>query len=88
MSFSAEQTYRAAVLAAEGVRQQAKAVAFVAYAYNPSNLTTYKTAISDADVAYFNSVKVAADALNDGSGVNGMCGPIQGAGWTPLLTSA
>lgn len=88
MSFSGEQTYRAAVIAAEAVRQQSKAAAFVSYAFNPSNLTTYKTALSDADVAYFNSVKTAADALNDTSGTLGLAGPIPGAGWTPLLASA
>lgn len=88
MSFSGEQTYRAAVALAEGTRQQSKAAAFVTYAYDPANIATYKTAIADADVAYFNSVKVASDALNDTSGVNGLCGPIAGAGWTPLLASA
>lgn len=88
MSFSGEQTFRAAVLAAEGVRQQAKAVAFVAYGYVAANLTTYKTALSDADVAYYNSVKTAMDALNDTSGGNGINGPIPGGGWTPLLAMA
>lgn len=88
MSFSGEQTYRAAVLAAEGTRQGSKAAAFVAYAYDPANLTTYKTAIADADVAYFTAVNTAFNALNDTTYLAGFGGPIPGAGWTPMLTSA
>lgn len=88
MSFSGEQTFRAAVLAAEASRQQAKAVAFTSYAYNPSNLATYKTAIADADIAYLLAIKVAGDAVNDTIGMTGVTGPIPGGGWTPLLASA
>lgn len=88
MSFSGEQTYRAAVLAAEGVRQQAKAVAFVAYGYVVANLATYQTAIADADVAYFTSVNTAFNALNETTGLNGFGGPLPGAGWTPMLAIA
>ncbi len=88
MSFSGEQTYRAAILAAEGVRQQAKAVAFVAYGYVAANLATYQTAIADADVAYFTSVNTAYNALNETTGINGFAGPVAGAGWTPMLAMA
>ena len=88
MSYSAEQTFRAAVLAAEGVRQQAKAVAFVAYGYVAANLTTYQTAIADADVTYMTSVNTAYNALNEATGLAGFGGPIPGAGWTPMLTIA
>jgi PhoPQ-activated pathogenicity-related protein len=88
MSYSGEQTFRAAVVAAEGVRQQAKAVAFVAYGYVTANLATYQTAIADADVAYFTAVNTAYNALNETTGLNGFGGPIAGAGWTPMLASA
>lgn len=88
MSYAGEQTFRAAVIAAEGVRQQAKAVAFVAYGYDPANLTTYQVAIADADVAYFTAVNTAFNALNETTYLNGFGGPIAGAGWTPMLTIA
>jgi len=88
MSFSGEQTFRAAVAAAEGVRQQAKAVAFVAYSYVAANLSTYQIAIADADVAYYTAVNTAFNALNETTGGVGMNGPIAGAGWTPILASA
>lgn len=88
MSYSGEQTFRAAVRVAEGVRQQAKAVAFVAYGYVVANLATYQTAIADADVAYITAVNTANDALNETIGTNGTNGPIAGAGWTPLLAIA
>jgi len=88
MSYSGEQTFRAAVLAAEGVRQQAKAVAFVAYGFVAANLATYQTALADADVAYFTAVNTAFNALNETTGNAGMNGPIPGAGWTPMLAVA
>lgn len=88
MSFSGEQTFRAAVALAEGVRQQSKAAAFVAYGYVAANLTTYITALADADVAYFTSVNTAADAVNESLGNTGYSGSIPGASWTPLLASA
>lgn len=88
MSFSGEQTFRAAVLTAEAVRQQTKAVAFVAYAYDPANLSTYQIAIADADVTYFTSVNTAFNALNETTYLAGFGGPIPGGGWTPMLASA
>lgn len=88
MSFSGEQTFRAAVVAAEGVRQQSKAAAFVTYAYVAANLATYQTALSDADVAYYTAVNTALDALNQASGSVGIAGLIPGAGWTPLMAMA
>lgn len=88
MSFSAEQTYRAAVRAAEGVRQQSKAAAFITYGYVAANLATYQTALADADVAYFTAVNTALDVTNETTGNVGMNGPIPGAGWTPMLAIA
>lgn len=88
MSFAGEQTYRAAVLLAEGTRQQSKAAALVTYAYDPANYAAYVIAIGDADAAYQASIATATAALNETPGNLGMCGPIAGAGWTPLLTSA
>lgn len=88
MSYAGEQTFRAAVLAAEGVRQQSKAAAKVTYGYVVANLAAYQTALADADVAYFTAVNTAFDALNETTGNVGMNGPIPGAGWTPLLTIA
>jgi hypothetical protein len=83
MSFAGEQTFRAAVIAAEGVRQQAKAVAFVAYGYVAANLAAYKIALADADVAYVTSVNTAFNALDEQTGNVGLNGPILGASWTP-----
>lgn len=87
MSFSTEQTYRAAVALAEGVRQQAKAAAFVTYAYNPSNLAAYIVALNDANATYLSSVGTALNTL-DVPTMQGVSGPIAGAGWTPLTGMA
>lgn len=83
MASSTELTFMAAVVAAEGVRQGSKAAAFTTYGFDPANYTTYKTALSDADVAYFNSVKTALDASNLTLGNLGMSGPIPTT-WAPL----
>lgn len=88
MSFAGEQTFRAAVVLAEGVRQQSKAAAFVTYGYVAANLAAYNIALADADVAYFTAVNTAFNALDEPTGNVGMNGPIPGARWTPMLTMA
>lgn len=88
MSYSGQQTYRAAVIAAEATRQQSVAAAKVTYAFNPSNYAAYVIAIGDADAAYQAAVATAAAALNETPGGLGMNGPIPGAGWTPLTSMA
>lgn len=84
MSFSGQQTFRAAVLTAAATRQQAKAAAFVTYGYSAAGYATYVTAIGDADAAYQASIATAYAALNEAGGNQGMNGPIAGAGWTPM----
>jgi hypothetical protein len=60
MSTSAEQTFYAAVMKAEGVRQVAKAAAFTTWAFGTGGtLTTYITALEAADNAYLTSVNSA-----------------------------
>lgn len=91
-SFSAEQTFRAAVATAEGVKQQAIAVAWTTYAVTggmaPSGLATYITAKADAEVAFITAFNTAYNALNDTTGGLGLNSPIPGAGWTPLMRTA
>jgi hypothetical protein len=60
MATAAESTFIQAVIAAEAVRQQAKAAAFTTYGFNPANLATYKTALVAADVAYITAVNSAS----------------------------
>lgn len=87
MASSAELTFAEAVTAAEGVRQAAKAAALATWAYGAgSALTTYITALSDADVAYFNSVKTALDTSNLALGNAGQSGPIAG-GYSATIAS-
>lgn len=88
MSFAGEQTFRAAVIAAEGVRQQSKAAAFVTYGYVAANLAAYKVALNDADSAYFSSVNTAFNTMDVPTGNTGLSGPIPGAGWTPIIAMA
>lgn len=88
MSLATEQTFRNAVYAAEGVRQQSKAAAFVTYAWTAANLAAYQIALADADAAYYASVATANAALDLQVGNIGLSGPIVGAPWTPLLTMA
>lgn len=88
MALSDDVTYRNAVLAAEATRQGSKSSAFTTYAYNPSNLAAYIIALNDADAAYMTAVNTAANTLNTPVGNLGYSGPILGAGWTPLLSSA
>lgn len=88
MSYAAEQTYRTAVILAEGTRQQSVAAAKVTYGFDPANYANYAIAIGDADAAYQASIATAAAALNETPGNNGMTGPIAGAGWTPMLAIA
>lgn len=85
MSFAGEQTFRAAVIAAEGVRQQSRAAAFTTYGYVAANLAAYKVALNDADAAYYTSVNTAYNTLDETAGNIGFNGPIPGAGWTPLV---
>lgn len=88
MTLATENTFRAAVVTAEQVRQQSKAAAFTTYAYNPSNLAAYIIALNDADVAYVTSVNSAANTLDLPIGNIGLSGPILSAPWTPLLSMA
>src|SRR5258708_5625729 len=64
MATAAELTFARAIMAAEGVRQVAKAAAAVTYAFNPANLATYEAALTAADVAYITAVNSAANTLN------------------------
>lgn len=88
MASSAEQTFYAAVANAEMVRQGARAAAFVAYGFVAANLTTYRTAMSDADVAYITAVNTALDASNLTLGNLGQTGPIPFSNWAPLTSMA
>lgn len=85
MSLATQQTFRNAVLVAEGVRQQSKAAAFITYGYVAANLAAYKVALADADAAYFASVATANAALDEQVGNIGLGGPIVGAAWTSLI---
>lgn len=87
MSLATEATYRAAVLLAEGVRQQSKAAARVTYAFNPSNYAAYVVALNDADAAYLTSVNTALNTL-DVPTTRGVLHPIDGGAWTPLTGMA
>jgi hypothetical protein len=84
MATSAEQTFIRAVAVAEGVRQNSKAVAFVAYAFVAGNLATYVSALSAADVAFFNSVTTALNTAGL-SGNVGQSGPL-GSSWASIAT--
>lgn len=64
MGTAAEQTFRATISAAEGVRQSAKAAAFATYAFVPANLAAYITALEAADNTYIAAVNAAASTLN------------------------
>ena len=87
MASSAEQVFYLAVATAEATRQAAKAAAFTTYAFVPANLTTYRTALSDADVAYITAVNSARDTSNLTLGVLGDGGPIPFANWASTNTS-
>lgn len=79
MASATESTFIAAVIAAEATRQAAKIAAFNTWAFQPgAPYTTYKTAIADADVAYFTAVNTARDASNLTLGNIGDTGPIGG----------
>lgn len=60
MATKLEQAFIAAVNAAEGTRQVAKAAALATYAFVPANLAAYNTALVAADVAFENAVTAAA----------------------------
>lgn len=81
---TAEQVFFAAVAAAEGVRQEAYAAAFAVYLFNPAGLTAYRTALSDADVAYFTAVTTALNASNLPLGNLGHSGPLDMSNWCSL----
>lgn len=81
---AAEQVFFAAVNAAESARQAAKSAAFTAYAFNPANLTTYRTALSDADVAFSVAVSTALNVSNLPLGVLGQGGPLDMSNWCSL----
>lgn len=81
---AAEQVFFNAVAAAEGVRQNAKNVAFTTYAYAPANLVAYRTALQDADTAYFTAVNTALNASNLPLGNLGLGGPLDMSNWCSL----
>jgi|SRR5882672_6336081 len=60
MATAAELTFITAVRAAEGVRQVAKAAAFVTYGFVQANLAAYLTAIEAADNAFITAINAAA----------------------------
>ncbi len=60
MATAGEFTFISAVRAAEGVRQAAKAAAFVTYGFVQANLAAYLTALEAADNAFITSVNAAA----------------------------
>lgn len=72
---SGEQAFYDAVLAAEGVRQSAKAVAQANYGFVKSKYAQFITDLVSAETTYFTSVVTAATA----NGINpnvGTSGPI------------
>ncbi len=84
MATSTEIAFFNAVAAAESIRQTAKSAAFTTYAFVPASYTTYKTALADADVAYYTSVNTARDTSNLTLGTLGNYGPIDVAQWASL----
>lgn len=84
MATAAQQAFFNAVAVAEAVRQQSKAAAFVTYGFVQANYTTYKTALSDADVAYFTAITAALDTSNLTLGMVGLEGPIRSSNWVPF----
>jgi hypothetical protein len=80
MATAADQTFIMAVLAAENVRQAAKASAFATYTaagFTPAAFTTYKAALTAADVAYTTAVNNARSTANLGVDVASF-GPLGG----------
>lgn len=63
MATAAEQTFYAAIVKAEGIRQVAKAAALATYGFAQSGLSTYITALETADNAYIASINSAANTL-------------------------
>ena len=87
MASSAQYTFIQAVAAAEGVRQTAKTAAFNTFAaagFAPGSLSTYKTALAAADVAYLTAVNTARNTEAENLGTLGDTGPIAG-NWAGLL---
>lgn len=76
MASAAESTFINAVIAAESIRQAAKASAFTTYAYAPASLAAYRTALVAADVAYITAVNTAASTagITLNSGYSGLVG--------------
>lgn len=66
MATAAEQTFYAAVVKAEGIRQVARAAAFATYGFVAANLAAYLTALESADNTYMASVNSAASTLGAG----------------------
>jgi len=60
MATAGELTFIAAVRAAEGVRQVARAAAFATYGFVQANLAAYLTALEAADNAFITSANAAA----------------------------
>jgi hypothetical protein len=86
MSTSAEQTFHASVAAAEAVRQNAKSAAVSAYANNPANLATYRSALITADVNFINSVTSAANTAGL-SVMPSLNGPLPHGNWCKIGSS-
>lgn len=76
MATAAESTFIVAVVAAESIRQAAKAAAFTTYGYVPANLAAYRAALVAADVAYITAVNSASStaAITFNSGYTGLIG--------------
>lgn len=87
MASAAELAFIAAVAAAEGVRQQSKAAAFVTYGYVAANYAAYKVALSDADTVYSAAVSTALGVSDLTLGNLGQGGVIPTT-WAPLTSMA
>lgn len=87
MASAAELVFMNAVTAAEAVRQQSKAAAFVTYGYVVGNYAAYKVALSDADAVYAAAVATALGVSDLPLGNLGQGGPIPTT-WAPLMSMA
>lgn len=86
MALAAEQAFHAAVVAAEATRQASKVAAFTTYGFVAANLTAYRTALSDADVAYQTAVTAALNTSDLPLGNLGQSGPIPYSNWATMAS--
>ena len=84
MCTSLEQGFVRGVVAADGVRQAAKASAFTTYGFVAGNLAAYISALSAADVAFITAVNAALNTAGL-SGTIGQSGPL-GGNWASIAT--